>query len=1143
MQQSNRRYYSSDTDIIDASKINPLSYIEWLKYEPGFDQSIAFEQYTLYLNEWYKKNGVDSSEVQKDYVRNIYINLLKQISLNYTTPDEKRFLSNIDYTNDRDLDIALPFFAKKLKQIAIYYANQRDEVKYTKVKNNLKGSSKGISQIIYKQIADIISTDTQITEQLLDLNLTVNDILLNLNIEIEELYDTEQNYFNIDGSSDKTDYTDNTLATRYNYFNTSILPASQNLFLTDTYTQALIEIISEVPIILQSVSDTEGNLETLVDSNNLTYSISEIVTGTELDRLDDSFFENYQSTGELNINYERLAFQKYAGTDYYYLSTGDSLTDSTTGQLFKATAPHRNILNKYNPTLASVVGENLYKLQFLGGFFTTTGIGVSTFTSYDFIYKFKPELNTIQYFPDPATGVGGFYGSYDKNKSPIQYFENVNWNKLSVTKGYTHGYQNQLTGIPRFYPYQSTEQTNKTTTGVSRYDDKFDFWSGNGENIWTNADIYGEQTLQTDIDTRNQQLLQGDKIVYSWKTDIYGNNFILVKDNVNIEKDAKINTGTTITDTEYITTAPTRKSSKTQKYGWQTKTPGKTHDNKNLNEQLHLPGTLYIRNNSSSGTQTITDSTVINLYEKYTGAGTIEINSTETVTLSSIGDEIVNNLIKIDLIHDIILFETTSYIVIEKINYDYTTGIISSGTENYTFLKKPLADSPHDHTGDWWYDEAKQRILFVTSKLHETQSATNSRMIYPVLHNYDMNTLALRQLYPDPDMTNAQLVYETNQYSLSGSSLDVNITSSKPPTITYNKDSERYSVSQLLFDNAKNIYYSKTDFRMYETSIELIRYNFYKGNYFTYSMNSNNQQVDQYFYETHPGKSDTWYHDNSTVFLGATDTLTGPQEITGYNNTVWTYGIESDSFEGVRDITICFDFCMFGDNPGEGLSVLFYNARNATNTGYTTVDTGGLGSAFNYLDDASTGSGTQASLTGLTHGHACIGLDIGGTYGATGLVGGSTPQANSIVVTGPFETALTQRSVDKLDSTKYKLYDNTITHDDLKYLRCRVTLTDLGRRVFVDIMDPETESNFTRISDTQIGDFFPIGPGGTTTTSTTSTTTNTSNPASIRKYYNTPTRINTSLVYCNSSAGGICAIRDITITGSSPTRAGLEVTV
>lgn len=1152
MSTGNRIYYQSKEDTLTVSNVSPLSYVEWLKYENTFDKNVAFEQYTLYLVEWYSRKGVSSAEQQQDYIRGLYINLLKQISIEYTTPEEKRFLSNIDYQNNNDLDIALPFFTKKIKQIAIYYAGQRDELKYSKVKSNLRGSSLGISQIIYKQLADLVNNDTEIVTQLNNLNLTTDDVLLDLNIEVEELYDTEQNYFNIPESSNTNEYIDDTNSTRYNYFDTSIIPNNHSkLFLSESYNQAVIDTIKQVPItmyITTSGDTDDGKSQTLVSSTNEAFSISEIVTGTELDRLSDDLFINYNNTGELKLNYEQLAFQKYIGTDYYYLSTGDTISETVSGKLFSASAPHKNLLNKYYPTIASVVGENLYKIQFLGGFFTGTGVGLASYTSFDFEYKFTPKENTTYYFPDPASGINGYYGSYNKYESPVTYYDNVNWNKKDATTHYAWGQQKQWKNIPRFYPYINETRENAYNAGVSRYNDSFDFWTSDGQDIWTSPDIFGEQLDTTSITSRQNELISGDKIVYKWKTDIYGNNFILTKDNISLEPEAPVNMGTSINDSEYIVTTQTKKSTNREKYDWQSKQQGSLHSSKNLTEQKTIPGNLIIRNNTYTGTETITDDSVSSIYSKYKAAGTIQYEDI-VITITDIGDEIENQLIDFDIINDILILETTNYIIFDKIDYNYETGLISSGQKQYNYVKKNYSDSAHYKVGNWWYDEDKSRILLCMSNVYNSDEKTNNKMIYPVLYSYSISDMSLKQVYPDPDYNNAQLIYETSRYSLSAIDGEYNITSSKEPILTYNRDSERYTVSQLMYDNCKNVYYMKTDFRLFQNTIELITNNFYKNNYFINSYNSYNTTVPDYITETNPALTATpqWYHDTgrNTVFMSSTDSGTGPTPVP-LSNSVWTYGIESDSYDSDRDIVICFDMCMYGAVPPEGISVVFYNSRNATNSAYTNLSSGGLGPAFNYLDDVANGSNTNASLTGVGHGHACVCLDVGGTYGGGNLLGGTSPAANSVLTTGPFESTQLYRNVEQLDTNKYKLYDSTITSDTISYLRCRVTLTDLGRRVLVDLMRPDVDTTFERVSDTQISDYFPIGAGGTTTTTTTTTptTTTTATGSSPSPYYTIPPRLNVSLVSCNSATtGGVVALQDITITGYSPLRSSLVVSV
>ena len=407
-----RHYTSSDTTL-EVSDNTPLSYTEWLQYEPTFDRSTAFEEYTKYLNEWYKLKGVDSKLAQQQYIKNIYTELLKQIALEYTTPDEKRFLQNIDFTNQHDLDVALPFFAKKLKQIAIYYASQRDEIKKSSTKANLKGSSYGLNQIIYNQVSELVKYDPVVVTQLADMGLTPQDVLNNLKIDTQELYDTEQNYYNIPGTAPSEEYT-NTNTKRYSYFDASILPNRAKMFLQETFTETLIETIREVPVILTSGIDdvTTSDTKELRTTNDIALAITDIITGTELDRLDESAFINYNNTGDLNITFEQLAFQKYSGTDYYYLSTGDSLTDTVSGRLLSAKNPHREILNKFYPTILPTQGENVYQQEYIGGFFCDTGIGLQTYCSLDFTYYYKPtKTNELYFFPNPESGAKGFFSA------------------------------------------------------------------------------------------------------------------------------------------------------------------------------------------------------------------------------------------------------------------------------------------------------------------------------------------------------------------------------------------------------------------------------------------------------------------------------------------------------------------------------------------------------------------------------------------------------------------------------------------------------------------------------------------------------------------------------------------------------------
>ena len=1118
MSNSNRRFYTSSEDTISASTLKPLTYFEWVKYESTFNRENAFEQYTIYLNQWYLQKGVSTAASQTVFVRELYVNLLKQIALEYTTPDEKRFLENINYQDNQDLDIALPFFAKKLKQIAIYYASQRDEIKFSPIKANLKGSSYGISQIIYKQVADILKYDPYVDTQLNNIGITITEILTNLKVDIVELYDTEQNYFNIPPTANKEEYV-NTTTDRYNYFNLSIVPDSTRLFLSTTFTESLIELISQVPVILKSGIPTDdapdGDI-TIQSGESVALAITDIVTGTELDRLDVSQFTDYSKTGKLNISYEKLAFQKYSGTDYYYLSTGDTLADTVSGKLFTADSPHKDILNKFHPTIASRPGENLFKQEYIGGFFQTTGIGLLNYTTLDFVYRFKPELNSIQYFPDPASGGSGFYGSYEPVDTPVHYFENVNWNKHNITTHYNFGNQVQYRNITRMVPYQSIDDThNNSTIGVSRHDDSFDYWSTDGSNTWTNDDIFPQldENIQP-INIRTDQLLLGNKVLYKWKTDIYGNNFALVKDKIHPDFPTPVNNNTTRYDTEYINTSVLSHSDN------KNNVTGKYHDSKNITEQKSLTGELYLRNNSATGIQTLTSSSLSGIYSKYASAGSINYRS-GVVELTDIKSELTSQLLDIDIIYDIIIFDTTNYTVFEKINYDYTTGVISSGQENFTFIKKNYHDNTFEEQSNWWFDEAGNRILISKSTIHHELSGTSDKMIYPEIYSYNTNSNNLRRLYPDPDLNTNQLIYETSQFSLSSTDTDIDIINIAPPVLTFNKDSERFTIAQLGYDHPENMYLLKTDFRLYDESIELINTSIYRNKYLTYSVNPGNHELkEDYLYELNPSLSanSTWYHDTSanTLYLSCSADNETPVPVPDSSN-IWTYGNTSTSFSGARDIVLCFDIATCGtldtpENTPNGVSVIFYRANTidglkkykggSPGDNDEIANTGGLGPSFGYLSDES----GNPSLSGLETGHAAAIIDLPGLLGAD-----DTLPPNNLTVLGPYDSTGTFKDTTNLSFEGISIQNDITGKDDysnLNFTRCRVTLTDLGRQVLVHMKSTPT-SKFALVSDTKISDYFTLG-------------------------YKIPSKLKVSLASSNSTVNnGIIAIKNITVTGST----------
>ena len=98
--------YNSITNDLNDEKFDinqSFTFLEYLNYTKSLDKKLVdFTDYKKYLETW---NSV-TSQSYTDYnsqVREQFINFLKTITLNYTNSEEKRFLSNINFNNSKNI--------------------------------------------------------------------------------------------------------------------------------------------------------------------------------------------------------------------------------------------------------------------------------------------------------------------------------------------------------------------------------------------------------------------------------------------------------------------------------------------------------------------------------------------------------------------------------------------------------------------------------------------------------------------------------------------------------------------------------------------------------------------------------------------------------------------------------------------------------------------------------------------------------------------------------------------------------------------------------------------------------------------------------------------------------------------------------
>lgn len=483
-------------DYLDAQ--SPFSFFDYLKYTKteGSPQQIN-DLYLDYLREWNVVKG--TLTIVNETIKDRYVELIKEITLKYTTSDEKRFLSNIDFNDPLDLDIILPFYSKKINEVCNFYAQKRENIKHKVEKNKIKGTPTSLERALFETITDVVFSDA-LEIGLYQKNIDYSVLLKNLNIETEELYDLYSSYLDNDPNESYETY-DVKTELRKQLYSSNINKISANLFLN--MDSAIAEqILEDVIVFLYSSNSLNENGNPFAFVIN--YNIDDININC---KPDDKLFNLVYETKPKATRIAELRYsliKKYIGSDFYYITTGNTITDVTSGILFKADNPSGNLLNRHFPTTATVQEESeLHSLRRIGLFFTPEKNSILYFSTPEKRYvidQSKLESNKLYIFPDP-----NLYGNttnlkrtYDFEHPLIHIADYTN-----SVKNYGHYYSegdiNSVPSIQDYYPYFSRSQTSDKKTGK--------------EGLTTNfSSIYNRG------------------VITQWTTDIYGNQFSLFKD-------------------------------------------------------------------------------------------------------------------------------------------------------------------------------------------------------------------------------------------------------------------------------------------------------------------------------------------------------------------------------------------------------------------------------------------------------------------------------------------------------------------------------------------------------------------------------------------------------------------------------------
>lgn len=481
----------------------------------------------------------------------------------------------------------------------------------------------------------------------------------------------------------------------------------------------------------------------------------------------DSFTTQEQINSYLNtLSKKYLANNAFvvSGTNTGYLTAGVA-----------ALTPYSNLTNRYFPTVAinPENSSNLKTKSELGGYFLPQNLGASVYLAKDITYTLNTSTvssGTTYNIIDPTKYNKGRGLTQKDQADIIEHSVDNNWMKSINTSDEYDGNIINTEVYQKFIPYQSSFETNRSdSNGVvnARFD--YEYWTGPKKDIWDETHDENsklDELKYFDLTERTQNLVYTPGYqLYSWNTDVYGNQYGLYKRGTRFES---------------------------------------------LYATLTATGYLWVKN--IDGTATLGPSALNLVYKNYFNNYSVYSQLT------------ANNLINFDVFFDTLVVQLSSTVLYDKIIFNYDNYIIEGSLQTFTPLYYgdttsdaietnffattigTLSPSAVTFYGGNWYDTLNRTITICTLVSSTITGIANSiidtsgvsGIIVPVLYQLDLNNPTQRKRIYPTNTTPAQAFVEYIYPPVTGSD-SREIAYAEPPVFSYNKDTNLYLISFLAY--------------------------------------------------------------------------------------------------------------------------------------------------------------------------------------------------------------------------------------------------------------------------------------------------------------------------------------------------------
>lgn len=382
-----------------------------------------------------------------------------------------------------------------------------------------------------------------------------------------------------------------------------------------------------------------------------------------------------------------------------------TITDKDIKEVFETVRPWNQIVNRFNSTAPQIPTlEDIYTKKDVGGYFLPSNLGVSLYNAKNYTYSVNTSSTSLtSNFSAPDIYFAGRGNTKQDNNIPYNNLqEDASWLKESFNTGALAGNINREVAkkYQKFIPYQSsTESKVEKQTGINIISKKHTPWSGKNADTWNDTTVNPSNDAgiyNTSIWVDQNVLNQGTKRIYNWATDIYGNQYALLKD---------------------IT-------------------------GKDAYEQKDVLGELWVLKTSKAAQPARVALNLVfdtykglQLYSELTGSG----------------------IKKIDVFFDTLYIETTGAVLLEKINYDYSNDTIYSFVDSAHILSLPLpvttglqrefnktplvSSAPCAQVGDTWFLPEQKIVLISVCGL-------SGSVVSPEIYELDVSNETFKKVFP-----------------------------------------------------------------------------------------------------------------------------------------------------------------------------------------------------------------------------------------------------------------------------------------------------------------------------------------------------------------------------------------------------------